>query len=156
MLTSLMLPDSGSASVLGLDIVKDYKRLRTRIGYMPGKFSLYEDLSVAENLEFFAAVFGTTLKKNYALIEPIYKQIEPFRDRRAGALSGGMKQKLALCCALIHRPEVLFLHCTRHGVDPVSRKEFWSRRRQDCAILASPCWSAPPAWTKRPCAIGSP
>lgn len=125
MLTSLMLPDSGSASVLGLDIVKDYKRLRTRIGYMPGKFSLYQDLSVAENLEFFAAVFGTTIKKNYALIEPIYKQIEPFRDRRAGALSGGMKQKLALCCALIHRPEVLFLDEPGTGVDPVSRKEFW-------------------------------
>ena len=113
MLTSLMLPDSGSASVLGLDIVKDYKRLRTRIGYMPGKFSLYQDLSVAENLEFFAAVFGTTIKKNYALIEPIYKQIEPFRDRRAGALSGGMQQKLALCGALIPRPEA-------HAADALS------------------------------------
>lgn len=125
MLTSLMLPDSGAASVLGLDIVKDYKQLRTRIGYMPGKFSLYQDLSVSENLEFFASVFGTTIQKNYALIEPIYKQIEPFRDRRAGALSGGMKQKLALCCALIHRPEVLFLDEPGTGVDPVSRKEFW-------------------------------
>lgn len=125
MLTSLMLPDSGTASVLGLDIVKDYKHLRKRIGYMPGKFSLYQDLSVVENLEFFASVFGTTIKENYALIEPIYKQIEPFRERRAGALSGGMKQKLALCCALIHRPEVLFLDEPGTGVDPVSRKEFW-------------------------------
>lgn len=125
MLTSLMLPDSGSADVLGLDIVKGYKQLRTRIGYMPGKFSLYQDLSVVENLEFFAAVFGTTIQENYALIEPIYKQIEPFRNRRAGALSGGMKQKLALCCALIHRPEVLFLDEPGTGVDPVSRKEFW-------------------------------
>lgn len=103
-LTTLLLAESGSATVLGLDVVRDYKKLRSRIGYMPGRFSLYQDLTVEENLEFFAAVFGTTVRGNYALIEPIYVQIEPFRTRRAGALSGGMKQKLALCCALIHRP----------------------------------------------------
>ncbi len=124
-LTSLLLADSGSATVLGLDVVKDYKKLRPRIGYMPGRFSLYQDLTVEENLEFFAAVFGTTIQENYALIEPIYVQIEPFRNRRAGALSGGMKQKLALCCALIHQPEILFLDEPGTGVDPVSRQEFW-------------------------------
>jgi ABC-2 type transport system ATP-binding protein len=124
-LTSLMLPDGGAATVLGLDTVRDYKRLRPLIGYMPGRFSLYQDLSVEENLEFFAAVFGTSIRKNYELIAPIYTQIEPFKKRRAGALSGGMKQKLALCCALIHRPALLFLDEPGTGVDPVSRKEFW-------------------------------
>lgn len=141
LLTSLMLPDSGSAKVLGLDVVRDYKKLRTRIGYMPGKFSLYQDLSVEENLTFFASVFGTTVQKNYALIEPIYKQLAPFKDRRAGALSGGMKQKLALCCALVHRPELLFLDEPGTGVDPVSRKEFWEMladlRRNGLTMLVS-------------------
>lgn len=128
-LTSLLLPDSGTASVAGLDVVRDYKQLRQVIGYMPGRFSLYQDLTVEENLEFFASVFGTTIRENYDLIAPIYTQIEPFRDRRAGALSGGMKQKLALCCALIHKPEVLFLDEPGTGVDPVSRKEFWDMLR---------------------------
>lgn len=141
LLTSLMLPDSGSAKVLGLDVVRDYKKLRTRIGYMPGKFSLYQDLSVEENLTFFASVFGTTVQKNYALIEPIYKQLAPFKDRRAGALSGGMKQKLALCCALVHRPDLLFLDEPGTGVDPVSRKEFWEMladlRRNGLTMLVS-------------------
>ncbi|MCW5924622.1 MAG: ABC transporter ATP-binding protein [Saprospiraceae bacterium] len=140
-LTSLLLPDSGAATVAGLDIVKDYKRLRTVIGYMPGRFSLYQDLTVEENLEFFASVFGTSIRENYALIAPIYVQIEPFKDRRAGALSGGMKQKLALCCALIHKPEVLFLDEPGTGVDPVSRKEFWDMlrnlRQQGLTMLVS-------------------
>lgn len=125
MLATLLLPDSGSAQVLGLDVVRDYRALRQRIGYMPGRFSLYQDLSIRENLEFFAAVFGTSIAANYELIAPIYQQIEPFKERRAGALSGGMKQKLALCCALIHRPELLLLDEPGTGVDPVSRKEFW-------------------------------
>lgn len=129
LLTSLLLPDSGSATVAGMDVVKDYKQLRTAIGYMPGRFSLYQDLTVEENLEFFASVFGTSIRENYDLIAPIYVQIEPFKDRRAGALSGGMKQKLALCCALIHKPEVLFLDEPGTGVDPVSRKEFWDMLR---------------------------
>lgn len=124
-LTTLLLPDGGTASVDGLDIVKDYKEIRNRIGYMPGKFSLYQDLSVEENLNFFATVFNTTIKENYHLIKDIYQQIEPFKDRRAGKLSGGMKQKLALSCALIHKPGVLFLDEPTTGVDPVSRKEFW-------------------------------
>ncbi len=141
MLTSLMLPDSGSASVVGLDVVKDYKQLRQVIGYMPGRFSLYQDLTVEENLGFFAAVFGTSIRENYDLIAPIYSQIEPFKARRAGALSGGMKQKLALCCALIHKPEVLFLDEPGTGVDPVSRKEFWDMlgnlRKQGLTMLVS-------------------
>lgn len=141
MLTSLMLPDSGSASVAGLDVVKDYKQLRQVIGYMPGRFSLYQDLTVEENLGFFAAVFGTSIRENYDLIAPIYSQIEPFKARRAGALSGGMKQKLALCCALIHKPEVLFLDEPGTGVDPVSRKEFWDMlgnlRKQGLTMLVS-------------------
>lgn len=124
-LTTLLLPDSGTATVDGLDIIKDYERIRKRIGYMPGRFSLYSDLSVEENLNFFATVFATTVKENYDLIRDIYIQIEPFKKRRAGKLSGGMKQKLALCCALIHKPEVLFLDEPTTGVDPVSRKEFW-------------------------------
>ena len=140
-LTSLLLPDTGSATVAGLDIVKDYKQLRTVIGYMPGRFSLYQDLTVEENLEFFASVFGTSIRENYDLIAPIYVQIEPFKSRRAGALSGGMKQKLALCCALIHKPEVLFLDEPGTGVDPVSRKEFWDMlrdlRQQGLTMLVS-------------------
>lgn len=125
-LTTLLLPDAGSATVDGLDVCADYKAIRRRIGYMPGRFSLYQDLSVEENLQFFATIFGTTLEENYALIADIYRQIEPFRTRRAGKLSGGMKQKLALSCALIHAPRVLFLDEPTTGVDPVSRKEFWA------------------------------
>lgn len=125
LLTTLILPDSGSAVIEGLDVVKDYAAVRNIIGYMPGKFSLYQDLTVEENLNFFATVFNTTVKENYYLIEDIYKHIEPFRTRRAGKLSGGMKQKLALSCALIHKPKVLFLDEPTTGVDPVSRKEFW-------------------------------
>ncbi|MDR0873493.1 MAG: ABC transporter ATP-binding protein [Prevotellaceae bacterium] len=129
-LTSLLLADSGQAAVDGLDVVRDYKELRRRIGYMPGRFSLYQDLTVEENLHFFAAVFNTTIEENYYLIEDIYKQIEPFKTRRAGKLSGGMKQKLALSCALIHKPRVLFLDEPTTGVDPVSRKEFWEMLRK--------------------------
>lgn len=124
-LATLLLPDKGNARVCGLDCIKDYKAIRLKLGYMPGRFSLYQDLSVEENLQFFASVFGTSIKANYELIAPIYTQIEPFKDRRAGALSGGMKQKLALCCALIHKPEVLLLDEPGTGVDPVSRQEFW-------------------------------
>ena len=124
-LTTLLLADGGSASVCGLDVVKDYKAIRRRVGYMPGRFSLYPDLTVEENLNFFATVFHTTIEENYDLVRDIYRQIEPFRKRRAGALSGGMKQKLALSCALIHKPDVLFLDEPTTGVDPVSRKEFW-------------------------------
>ncbi|MGN0205948.1 MAG: ABC transporter ATP-binding protein [Muribaculaceae bacterium] len=124
-LATLLLADSGTAMVDGLDVVADYKKIRRRIGYMPGRFSLYQDLTVQENLEFFASIFGTTIKENYHLVEDIYKQIEPFKDRKAGKLSGGMKQKLALSCALIHAPRVLFLDEPTTGVDPVSRKEFW-------------------------------
>jgi ABC-type multidrug transport system ATPase subunit len=125
MLTTLLLPDGGSATVAGHDIVKDYKKIRSEVGYMPGRFSLYQDLTVAENLHFFATVFNTTVEDNYDLIKEIYDQIAPFKDRRAGQLSGGMKQKLALCCALVHRPKVLFLDEPTTGVDTVSRKEFW-------------------------------
>lgn len=124
-LTSLLIADDGTASVDGLDVVKDYKEIRKRIGYMPGRFSLYQDLTVEENLRFFATIFNTTIEENYSLVAPIYRQIEPFKTRRAGKLSGGMKQKLALSCALIHAPRVLFLDEPTTGVDPVSRKEFW-------------------------------
>jgi ABC-type multidrug transport system ATPase subunit len=124
-LATLLLPDSGSARVLGLDVAKELWALRPRLGYMPGRFSLYPDLSVEENLRFFASVFGTTLDREYQQIAPIYVQLEPFRERRAGALSGGMKQKLALCCALVHRPDILFLDEPTTGVDAVSRREFW-------------------------------
>lgn len=124
-LTTLLLPDKGSAKVEGLDVVESYSQIRKMIGYMPGKFSLYQDLTVIENLEFFATVFNTTIEENYDLIKDIYVQIEPFKDRPAGKLSGGMKQKLALCCALIHQPHLLLLDEPTTGVDPVSRKEFW-------------------------------
>ncbi len=140
-LTTLLLPDGGNARVNGLDVVADYKLLRQRVGYMPGKFSLYQDLTVEENLNFFAAVFGTSVKENYSLIEAIYVQLEPFKTRRAGKLSGGMKQKLALCCALIHRPKVLFLDEPTTGVDTVSRKEFWEMlkrlKQEGITILVS-------------------
>jgi len=140
-LTTLLTANSGSATVDGLDVIRDYKEIRCRVGYMPGRFSLYQDMTVEENLSFFAAVFGTTIQTNYQLIEDIYKQIEPFKKRRAGKLSGGMKQKLALCCALIHKPSVLFLDEPTTGVDPVSRKEFWQMLRrlqaQNITILVS-------------------
>lgn len=124
-LTTLLLANEGTATVAGFDVVKQYKSVRNVVGYMPGKFSLYQDLTVEENLNFFATIFGTTIEENYDIIKDIYVQIEPFKNRRAGKLSGGMKQKLALCCALIHKPKVLFLDEPTTGVDPVSRKEFW-------------------------------
>lgn len=141
MLTTLLLPDGGTASVNGFDVVKDYKAIRQKVGYMPGKFSLYQDLTVEENLNFFATIFNTSIQENYDLIKDIYVQIEPFKKRRAGKLSGGMKQKLALCCALIHRPTVLFLDEPTTGVDTVSRKEFWEMlkrlKEQGITILVS-------------------
>ncbi len=124
-MVTLLVPDSGHASILGQDVVKDLWALRQRLGYMPGRFSLYPDLSVEENLRFFSSVFGTTIEREYQQIAPIYRQLEPFKTRRAAALSGGMKQKLALCCALVHRPEILFLDEPTTGVDAVSRREFW-------------------------------
>ncbi len=140
-LTTLIRPNSGNATVDGLDIVKDYKEIRNRVGYMPGRFSLYQDMTVEENLKFFATVFNTTIEENYYLIKDIYQQIEPFKKRRAGKLSGGMKQKLALSCALIHKPTVLFLDEPTTGVDPVSRKEFWEMlkrlKTQGITILVS-------------------
>jgi ABC-type multidrug transport system ATPase subunit len=140
-LTTLLLPDQGNAAVNGHDVIKDYKIIRNEVGYMPGKFSLYQDLTVEENLEFFATVFNTTIERNYELIKDIYKQIEPFKTRRAGKLSGGMKQKLALCCALIHKPKVLFLDEPTTGVDVVSRREFWQMlkqlKKQGITILVS-------------------
>ena len=141
LLTTLLTPDEGSATVDGRDIVKDYLNIRSQVGYMPGRFSLYPDLTVEENLEFFAALFGVTVKESYDLIAPIYRQIEPFRKRRAGKLSGGMKQKLALSCTLIHRPNVLFLDEPTTGVDAVSRREFWDMlsqlKTQGITILVS-------------------
>lgn len=140
-LASLILPDGGSITMNGLDVIKDFKKIRNIIGYMPGRFSLYQDLSVEENLRFFATVFNTTIEENYHLIKDIYQQIEPFKNRRAGALSGGMKQKLALSCALIHKPEILILDEPTTGVDPVSRKEFWDMlsvlKAQGITILVS-------------------
>ena len=140
-LCSLLLPDEGTASVNGYDVVSGMKEIRRRVGYMPGRFSLYQDLTVEENLRFFATLFGTTIEENYDSIKAIYTQIEPFRKRRAGALSGGMKQKLALCCALVHQPSVLFLDEPTTGVDPVSRKEFWEMlsqlKEREMTIVAS-------------------
>jgi ABC-2 type transport system ATP-binding protein len=141
MLTTLLKPQKGYAKVLNLDIVKDYKQIRKKVGYMPGRFSLYQDLSVEENLKFFATIFGTTIEENYDLIKDIYILLEPFKKRKAGKLSGGMKQKLALCCALIHKPDVLFLDEPTTGVDPVSRNEFWEMlsklKEQGITILVS-------------------
>lgn len=141
MLTTLMLPDKGDAKVEGFDVVKNYKEIRGCVGYMPGRFSLYQDLTVEENLNFFATVFGTSIEENYELIKDIYVQIEPFKDRRAGKLSGGMKQKLALSCALIHKPKVLFLDEPTTGVDVVSRREFWEMlkrlKEQHITIMVS-------------------
>lgn len=140
-LTTLLIANKGEAKVAGFDVVKDYKNIRKNVGYMPGKFSLYQDLTIEENLNFFATIFGTTLQENYDLIKEIYVQIEPFKNRRAGQLSGGMKQKLALCCALIHKPKVLFLDEPTTGVDPVSRKEFWEMlkrlQKKGISILVS-------------------
>ncbi|MBT1689266.1 ABC transporter ATP-binding protein [Dawidia soli] len=140
-LITLLLPDAGHASVGGHDVVRDYQKIRSTVGYMPGKFSLYTDLTVEENLHFFASVFNTKVSDHYALIRDLYEQIKPFKDRRAGKLSGGMKQKLALCCALIHRPTALFLDEPTTGVDPVSRKEFWDMlgrlRAEGITILVS-------------------
>lgn len=140
-LTTLLLPDSGRLEMLGMDIIKDYKSVRQIIGYLPGTFSLYPDLSVQENLDFFAAMYKSSITENMAIIEPIWKQISRFSDRKAGKLSGGMKQKLALCCALIHRPKILFLDEPTTGVDPVSRKEFWdilkSIRQHDITVVVS-------------------
>ncbi|MBK9734166.1 MAG: ABC transporter ATP-binding protein [Saprospiraceae bacterium] len=140
-LTSLMIPDSGKASVAGFDVVSDYRNLRKILGYMPGKFSLYQDLTVAENLQFYASIFNTSIEENYHLIKDIYIHLEPFKTRKAGALSGGMKQKLALCCALIHKPKVLFLDEPTTGVDVVSRKEFWQMlqklKNEDITIFVS-------------------
>lgn len=141
MLTTLLLPNSGTATVNGYDILTDYRQIRNSVGYMPGRFSLYQDLTIEENLNFFATVFNTTVAENYHLIEDIYEQIAPFKKRRAGKLSGGMKQKLALCCALIHKPTVLFLDEPTTGVDPVSRKEFWEMlkrlKQQGITIMVS-------------------
>lgn len=140
-LTTLLVADKGEAFVDGFDVKKNFLQIRERVGYMPGKFSLYQDLSIEENLNFFARVFNTTVEKNYDLIKDIYVQIEPFKKRRAGKLSGGMKQKLALCCALIHKPSVLFLDEPTTGVDPVSRKEFWDMltrlKQQGITIMVS-------------------
>ena len=140
-LTTLLFADSGSAYVDGRDVVREYKKVRSAVGYMPGRFSLYGDLTVDENLNFFATLFNTTVKENYHLIEEIFKHIAPFGDRKASALSGGMKQKLALSCALIHKPSVLFLDEPTTGVDPVSRKEFWQMlgnlKRDGITIIVS-------------------
>lgn len=140
-LTTLLLADNGTATVEGHDVIKEYRAIRNKVGYMPGKFSLYQDLTVSENLNFFATLFGTTIEENYDLIKDIYEQIKPFSNRRAGKLSGGMKQKLALCCALIHKPEVLFLDEPTTGVDVVSRKEFWDMlaklKEQNISIVVS-------------------
>ncbi len=140
-LTTLLLADKGNAKVLGNDVVKEWKTIRDIIGYMPGRFSLYQDLTVEENLDFFATIFNTTVQENYDLVADIYKQLEPFKTRRAGKLSGGMKQKLALSCALIHKPKILFLDEPTTGVDPVSRKEFWEMlkrlKKQGITILVS-------------------
>ena len=141
LLTTLITPDEGKAEVDGFDIVREYHAIRERVGYMPGRFSLYQDLTVEENLSFFAALFGVKAEESYDLVAPIYRQIEPFKKRKAGKLSGGMKQKLALLCALIHRPDVLFLDEPTTGVDAVSRKEFWDMlaglKKRGITILVS-------------------
>lgn len=140
-LTTVLLADKGNAAVMGYDVVKDYAAIRNIVGYMPGRFSLYQDLTVEENLNFFATIFNTTIQENYDLVADIYKQLEPFKTRRSGKLSGGMKQKLALSCALIHKPKILFLDEPTTGVDPVSRKEFWEMlkrlKAQGISILVS-------------------
>ncbi|MFL0352578.1 ABC transporter ATP-binding protein [Xanthomarina sp. GH4-25] len=140
-LTTLLIANEGKATITGFDVLNNFKDIRKHVGYMPGRFSLYQDLTVEENLKFFATIFGTTIEENYELIEDIYVQIEPFKNRRAGKLSGGMKQKLALCCALIHKPKVLFLDEPTTGVDPVSRKEFWDMlkrlQQKNITILVS-------------------
>ena len=141
MFTTLLIPDSGSVSVMGYDTVKDYRAIRKEIGYMPGRFSLYQDLTVEENLKFYATVFGTNIRENYHLIKDIYSHIEPFKNRQAGKLSGGMKQKLALCCALIHAPRIIILDEPTTGVDAVSRTEFWEMlknlRKENITIVVS-------------------
>lgn len=140
-IVSVLLPNRGNVFINDIDVIKDYKKIRKMVGYMPGRFSLYADLTVEENLKFYASVFGTTIQQNYYLIEDIYKQIEPFKKRRAGKLSGGMKQKLALSCALIHKPKVLVLDEPTTGVDAVSRKEFWEMlsklKQHDITIIVS-------------------
>ena len=140
-LTTLLIADEGEADVAGYEVIKDFKEIRKHIGYMPGRFSLYQDLTVEENLNFFATIFGTTIEENYDLVKDIYEHIEPFKNRRAGKLSGGMKQKLALSSALIHKPKVLFLDEPTTGVDPVSRKELWEMlkrlQQKDITILVS-------------------
>jgi ABC-2 type transport system ATP-binding protein len=140
-ITTLLLPDTGTIKVLGVDAITSYRELRNEIGYMPGRFSLYQDLSVEENLNFYATVFGTTVEENYDLIADIYSHIEPFKKRLAGKLSGGMKQKLALSCALIHKPRLLVLDEPTTGVDAVSRAEFWEMlkqlKRHNITILVS-------------------
>lgn len=138
---TLIIPSGGRMALFGLNVVSDFRELRNHIGYMPGRFSLYQDLTVEENLQFYATIFGTTIKENYRLIEPIYRQIEPFKKRRAGQLSGGMKQKLALSCALIHKPRILILDEPTTGVDAVSRTEFWEMlenlKREGITIIVS-------------------
>jgi len=140
-LSTMLLPESGNASIEGFDIIKQYKSIRKIMGYMPGKFSLYKDLTVAENLNFYATMFGSDVKENYDLIQPIYKDIEPFKKRPAGKLSGGMQQKLALCCALIHRPVIMFLDEPTRGVDPISRKDLWDilkeLKKENITIIVS-------------------
>jgi ABC-type multidrug transport system ATPase subunit len=152
-LTTLLIADKGEATVGGLDVVKDYRAIRNKVGYMPGRFSLYQDLTVAENLHFFATIFKTTIDENYNLIKDIYEQIKSFNNRPAGKLSGGMKQKLALCCALIHKPEVLFLDEPTTGVDAVSRKEFWDMlkrlKEQHISILVSTPYMDEASWCDR-------
>jgi ABC-2 type transport system ATP-binding protein len=153
-LTTLTKPDSGTASVLGMDVLEDYRSIRPRLGYMPGQFALYQDLSVRENMNFFASVFGTTLEENYDLVAPIYRRLEKFEDRLAGALSGGMKQKLALSCALIHKPELLVLDEPTTGVDAVSRQEFWEMLRRLNAEASMTVTFIPLSWFGHVFAIG--
>lgn len=153
-LATLLLPDGGRAEVDGLDVVRDCRELRRRIGYMPGRFSLYQDLTVEENLRFFASVFNTSIDENYSLIKDVYCRLEPFKARRAGKLSGGMKQKLALCCALIHAPRVLLLDEPTTGVDPVSRREFWQmlqriRSSHGITVLVSTPYMDEASWCDR-------